>query len=683
MSLTVSLQTALASLQATQAALQVVSNNVANVNTEGYTRKTVGTQTQIVSGRASGVRLSEIERNVDNNLLRQLRDQLSKTGHSDVVAAYFQRTQQLFGSPGSNSDISHLISRMATTVETLATSPEDVASRYDMISQAILLTGQFQSLTDEVQRMRADADQAIAEAVIAINTQLESIDDLNRQITRVAGQGLPTADLKDVRDTALAELSKLISVQSFERSDGQIVVLAPSGRPLIDNGYVALSHDAGAQFSPGVTYPAGIDAITYGPGGPDITTELTGGRIGGLIEMRDIELVNLQAEIDRLAESTAYALNAAHNGGTAYPPPSTLTSTRSVAGADTPFWSGTFRVTVVDSAGAAVENLDIDLGGITTVTQLATAINGMTNASASINASGKLVLSASGGNGIAVADVSSSIVNGSQTTGVAQFFGLNDLFTADAGFSDITSNRVASNTAALGVAGTLSVSSGGTTTAVAYVATDSLTDIATAINAAVGGQNIVATVVNDADGYRLAITDTDGDNVFLSDSGTLDSLLNLRNGTPGAAGITNVRSALRTNPNLLSSGLLSTAGTINVGDPVVNAGDGSAYAAIAAALNQSQTLTNAGGLPVTTARLAEYAGRIVANNSTLAAGAQTTGDINSSYSQALGTQIASISEVNIDEEMAQIIILQNAYQASARVTTTVSEMMDTLLSIGT
>jgi len=171
--------------------------------------------------------------------------------------------------------------------------------------------------------------------------------------------------------------------------------------------------------------------------------------------------------------------------------------------------------------------------------------------------------------------------------------------------------------------------------------------------------------------------------VLLSDSGALASTINLRNGGPGLSGITNLRAALQSDPSLLSSGQLSSAGTINAGDVVLSSGDSSALDAMAASFNQEVTLTAAGGLPTTTARLADYAGRIIARNATLSNNAAADLKISTNYALALETQSAALSEVNIDEEMAQIMILQNAYQAAARVTTTVTQMMDTLLSIGT
>ena len=101
----------------------------------------------------------------------------------------------------------------------------------------------------------------------------------------------------------------------------------------------------------------------------------------------DETLVDLQAEIDRLAEVSRDQLNALHNDGTAFPPPTSLTGARTVAATDRPAMSGSARFAVVDSTGVVVETLDIDLGALAppNIGQLVAQINAMTNASASIN----------------------------------------------------------------------------------------------------------------------------------------------------------------------------------------------------------------------------------------------------------------------------------------------------------
>lgn len=681
MSLTISLQSALASLQATQGAMQVVSNNVANATTEGFTKKTVSTQTQVVAGRASGVRLSDIERVVDQNLLRQIREQLAKVEDLSIRNEYYGRIQELFGSPGSNSDIGHLMTEFGVSIEALATTPENAPGKFDTAALAVQFTERLNALTSEIQEMRREADRDISDTVNLVNNKLTTINDLNNQISLAIGQQQSAADLADARDKILGELSELIEIETFDRSNGHVVVFTSSGRPLIDNNVVTLSHTGVAQFDASISYPGNISGVTYGAGAIDITTEIANGRLAGLIELRDNRLTELQEQYDQIAETTVRALNTAHNAGTSFPAPTSLTSSRSFAGTDAPAMSGTFRVAVLDSDGAVLETNDIALGGLADINALVTAIDGMTNATASINGQGKLVVSATGSGRIAVNEMTSSVTTANETSGLSQFLGLNDLLTLNADYTRYTSNHQTSATTAIGVTGTLTFTHPGGTTAVAYTAAESLTTIASNITTALAGQNVNATVLQENGRFRLSMNDTDGGNYFIADSSTLTSTLGIRAGQPGAASLMGVESTIAADPNLISTGQLSNSATLAVGDIAISAGDSAALQAMASVFSGDQTLAAAGALPISTMTLADYAASIVSLNSTQASDISAQFDVQSNYSAALVTRAANISQVNIDEEMSSLMILQNAYQASARVTQVVSEMMDTLIGI--
>lgn len=681
MSLTISLQSALASLNATQGAMQVVSNNVANATTEGFTKKTISTQTQIVAGRASGVRLSDIQRVVDQNLLRQIREQLAKVEDLSVRNDYYGRIQDLFGSPGSDSDIAHLLTEFGSSVESLATTPESAPGKYDAVAVAVQFTDRLNSLSAEIQEMRREVDRNISDTVSLVNTKLNTINDLNNQISLAFGQQQSAADLEDARDKVMAELSELIEIETFDRSNGHVVVFTSSGRPLIDNGVVSLSHTAVAQFDASISYPGNVSGIVYGAGSVDITNEIANGRLSGLIEMRDQRLVELQEEYDEITETMVNAVNAAHNAGSSFPAPVSLTSTRSLASGDNPGMSGTFRVSVLDTNGTVVETSDIALGGLADIGALVTAIDGMTNVTASLNTNGKLVVSATGGNRIAINEMTSAVTTGNETTGLAQFLGLNDLMTLDTDYTRYTSVHQASGTAAMGLTGTLTFSHPGGTTAVAYTATESLTTIAANISAALAAQNIDASVLQENGRFRLSMNDTDGGNFFVTDSSNFMSTVDLRAGQPGASSLVAVRSDIIADPNLISTGEISSSGTLAVGDVAISAGDSTALNALAGVFSADQTLSAAGALPVSTMSLADYAASIVSLNSTQASDVAAQFDVQDSYRAALTTKSANLSQVNIDEEMSSLMILQNAYQASARVTQTVSEMMDTLIGI--
>ena len=684
MSLVGSLRSAMSALQVTQAALRITSNNIANLNTAGYTRKTASPLTPVLDGEAAGVKLSEIQRTVDQHLLRQIRGHIATLAGQRAQNDFLARTQQLFGTPADDSSISHGITELGAALEAAALSPNSLPARGSVVDTARRLTDQLNAMTRDLQQMRAEANQEIGRSVERINTLLADIDSLNGQIVGAQTSGESAADLQDQRDLLIDRLAEEIDIQYFERGDGRVVIATTSGRTLLHGLPVPLSYTPAAQLSAGTTYLNGIGAIGYGAAGVDITQEIGSGRLAGLLDIRDRDLVDLQAEIDRLAEVLRDQINALHNDGTAVPPPGALTGSHSFAAGDAPAMAGTFRVAVVDSDGLVVESLDIDLSTLAPpdLGTLVAQIDAMSNASASFDAAGRVVITAAGGDGIAVNELDSAVTTGSTTMGLGHFLGLNDVLDSGTDYDAYLSDRVASDSAPLGFAGTLDFSVGGATTAVAYAAGDSLADIATAINGALGGANIAATVVREAGGYRLEIRDGDGDNLFVTDSGGLTAALNLRPGEAGTAGRIAVRDALLADPGRLALGELSDAAPLAAGDLGISAGDASIAQAMADAFTDGLSIAAAGRLPATTATLAGYATDILARNATAAEAMASDVATGESYYFALETQSAAISDVNLDEELANLVMLQNAYGASARLTTTITEMMDLLLEIG-
>ena len=682
MSLTSALQSTLSGLQVAQAQIQITSNNVANVNTEGYTRKLATPSTRAVNGEAAGVQLTEVTRNVSERLLRQLQDHIALLSGQKIQNDFLRGTQALFGSLGDNASLGHAVKELASGFEALGLTPTSLANKSATVEEGRALAAQLNSMSTELQRMRASADREIAAAVGTVNTLLSDIHKLNQQITSRVAANQTSPDLEDQRDQLLNKLAEQMDFQHFTRSTGEVVIMTGSGRTLLDSVPATLSHSAAAQLSASVTLGNGIAGIVLSSGSVDITSEITGGRIAGFIESRDKTLVNLQAEIDRLAEVLRDQVNKHHNNGTAFPPPQTLTSTRSFAGTDDPPMTGNFRVTVTDANGLAVETLDVNLAAQANIAAFVATVNGMTNASAAINADGTISFSASGTNGITVNELTGAVTTGGKATGMAQFLGLNDFFSGSPKYTDYVSDRFASNTAALGLSGTLSFNVAGTTTNVNYTTGNSLSDIASAISTAMGGSNIAATAVREGSGYRLQIADTDADNFFISDSGALSSTFNLRAGTAGTAESLAVRPALLQNPALVSHAESSDSATLAAGDLAVAAGDGSIARAIATAFTTATTFAAAGGIAQRTVTLESYAAEILSVNAGLAETMNGRVDSGESFRTTLSNQIAEISAVNLDEELANIIQLQNAYAASARLTSVIAEMLDTLIELG-
>ncbi|MFO0997575.1 MAG: flagellar hook-associated protein FlgK [Alphaproteobacteria bacterium] len=468
MSLSIALQNALSGLQVSKTALDVISSNVANVNTEGYTRKIANLQTAVVGGEGRGVQISSITRNVNDILVRNIRTEQSASGKADVENDFFARTQELFGTLGSNSSLGTTITNFSTALNAAAATPENMTLRTKAIDAAVALTRQLNDMSAKIQSLRSNADQEISNSLTTVNQQIATIADLNIQINRAATLHGPYGDLLDKRDQALNTIAKEMDVTSFERDAGSLVLMTGDGRVLADLSTKSLSHLPAAALDASVSYPASIDGIKLD--GADISASITSGRLAGLINMRDKDLPNLQTQLDSLATTLKTEINKLHNAGAGSPPAGTLTGTATVTGGGAAVFSGTgiARIAVVKSDGTfASAPFDLNLASVATVGGLVSAIN--TNlagyATASLNANNQLVITADNtGDGVAINENTSSVGG----IGLSSYFGLNDFFVGSSAVSLAGSIAVRSDIATspqLLSSGTLNNASAGGITA--------------------------------------------------------------------------------------------------------------------------------------------------------------------------------------------------------------------------
>jgi flagellar hook-associated protein 1 FlgK len=700
MSLTLAIRTALSGLTVSQTAVQVASDNIANATTEGFTRKSVDIESRRIITQGAGVQAGDISRDVDSFLIGQIRDQLGVVGEQTIRDGFLQNLQGLFGTPENNRSFSSLLTDLKNAFETAALTPETATGSIDVASISLQLGQIFNELSDAMQQLRLDADNQITQELDVVNRNLDAVASLNLQIARAINTQKPTATLEDERDKAIAAISEIMDIHVAKNSDGMVSVFSGGGRTLVNGGIAeTFSHTSAAQMNASVyyvkptdpAYPGAISGIFIGgtaTAADDTTTEFGSGRLKALIDLRDSELPNLQAEIDRLAQTVLEQVNAAHNAGTAYPPPSTLTGSQSFAGGDVFSAAGTVRIAVINQAdGTVIENLDLALGGLATIGDVVTSIDGMANVSASLNAAGQLVVTTgAAGQGIAITDLSSAVTTvGATTRGFSHYLGLNDLFHAGVNGSDYTAfstGQLANSTAALGLTGTLSFDGNGFSTTVNYAAGDSLEAIAASINAngTLAGENITATVVDEGPGRRLIVRDGDKENFLMTDSGTLISGTGLAPDPTNLSTIIAVRAELLRDPALVARGTLSQAGVLAPGDIGITRGDGTNAAAIAAALESDVSFAATGSLAATTTSLSRYGATILAVQATLAARADDNLAFSGKFLETLEFRNAAISGVNIDEEMANLVILEQAYNASARVITVANEMLDELFA---
>jgi len=470
-SLDIARSIAFSGLWATQVQISVASANIANADTKGYTAKTANQASSITSGVGTGVTVTGITSTVDKLLLKSLIGANSDLGSAGTINSYLTELAQLYGSTASASSsttgtsLANKLAAFGSALTSLASTPGSASLQSNAISALNAVATQLRETSSSIQKLRANADQDISASVDDVNTDVQQIADLNAEIRQQAATGGSTADLEDQRNMALQDLSSKMNVSYYTASNGDLQVYTSSGQSLVDTVAHTLSYAPAANVTASTTYSSGsssgFSAITLN--GVDITSQITSGKIGALITLRDQTLPAAQSQLDQLAQQLVSSLNAVSNQGTAVPPPASLTGTATVSSSTALSATGTVRLAVSDKSGNLVSYQDLDLSSYATVGDLVSAINAISGLTASIDSSGHLKIASTGsGNGVAINEMTSSVGSGGE--GFSDYFGLNDLVTGTGASSfavrsDILTGSAALPTATLSSSATLTTGS--------------------------------------------------------------------------------------------------------------------------------------------------------------------------------------------------------------------------------
>ncbi len=457
-SLDIARSIAFSGLSATQVQISVASANISNADTKGYTEKTANQSSSVTAGVGTGVTITGISSSVDKLLMKSLVGADSDLGAADTNNSYLTQLEQLYGSAAGGStsttgtSLANTIAAFESALSSLASTPSSASLQANAVSALSAVTTQLQQTSSGIQKLRGNADQDIASSVTDINSDLQQISDLNKQIKQEAAAGQPTADLEDQRNSALQDLASQMNVSYFTTSSGDLQIYTGSGQALVDSTAHPLSYTATSNVTAATTYVAGspssgFSAITVN--GVDITSQITSGKVSALVALRDQTLPAAQAQLDELAQQFTASVNAVSNMGSSVPPPTSLTGTTTVSSTTPLSATGTVRIAVADQSGNLVSYKDLNLSSDTTVGALVSDINSnVPGVTASIDANGHLTISATGsGNGVAINEMTSSV--GSSGQGFSDYFGLNDLITGTNASNIAVRSDILSGTAAL------------------------------------------------------------------------------------------------------------------------------------------------------------------------------------------------------------------------------------------
>ncbi len=255
MSLSGTLNTSLAGLQVTQQALQIVGANVANAQTPGYVRKTIS-QTETAAGSSISVRMISINRELDNLIQTQLRQATSGGSYADKLSELYQQLQTIYGAPGSATGVDTLFNNFTTAMHSLAASPNSFAAQSTAVNSAQLLTRQLNAMSNGIQTMRGAAEQGIAADVQSANSALQQIATINGQVATSNAADPTAAALMDQRDKLIDQLSTLMDIHVVKGQFNQISVYTGSGTQLVADQAATLSFNAQGTLAPSALWNA-------------------------------------------------------------------------------------------------------------------------------------------------------------------------------------------------------------------------------------------------------------------------------------------------------------------------------------------------------------------------------------------------------------------------------------------
>ena len=297
-------------LMADQTALGVVSNNVANQNTPGYTRQVVDWQSQdtvTIGSSTIGEGVSVGAQGVsqrDRVLEQRVQQQTQVQAQSQALESALSQVQNVFGlsstsTSASSTALGSAMDSFASALSSLTTNPSDTTVRQTVLTAAKNLADAFNSTANQISQVSTDLDKQAAGTVSSINKLTSTIASLNRQISSTS----PNSDagvLEDQRQQAIAELSQYVGLNQITNESNGITLTT-------SNGAVLVSGDQAYAMS--TTQVAGVTHLLAGTSGQDVTANLTGGSLGGILAARDQQIPAFQSALDNLAYSLGTQVN--------------------------------------------------------------------------------------------------------------------------------------------------------------------------------------------------------------------------------------------------------------------------------------------------------------------------------------------------------------------------------------
>jgi flagellar hook-associated protein 1 len=441
------------SLYNSQLSLEIASHNVANANTEGYSKQSLKIEPNVPIRMGpgeigTGARAIEVLREHDDFISSQVNAKTSQYYYWKTQNDAMSEIDTIFNETGENG-LNEMMSAFWSAWGDISDNPDGTAERESILATSNNLIQALHNMDYDLRENQRNLDDNVRGAIDQVNTIISEIADLNNQISTVEISGSVNAnDLRDSRDGLINELSQYMDISYYEEeSSGQVMVYIMGGTPLVlgtSTYSISTERNATTGFS---------DMMWQDISGREvnITNELEGGKLAGWVDTRDTMYSTYLDELNTLTDEITWQVNSLHADGTGLEAVNSMTGTVSMQATDhlgSDFYfseryndEASFDIVVFDSSGSVANTYTIT-PATDTVQSLITSINAAPELTASLTADGYFNIAADAGHTFAV-----KAHDGEETSHALAIMGVNTFFS----WAEDTAHPVVDLTQTLGI----------------------------------------------------------------------------------------------------------------------------------------------------------------------------------------------------------------------------------------
>jgi len=305
MSLSGTLGNALSGLNAASRGAQVVSSNVANALTDGYGRRILETSSRNVGGAGAGVHVDGVRRDVNAVLISDRRLSQAESGQAEVRSDALSQLEAALGTADSADSISGRIAALESALVAAASRPDSDTRLADVRGAAEDVTARISTASDDIQKVRMEADRQIALDVETLNDTLARIAEINVDIRSQVTSGNDPNALMDQRQVLVDQIAEIVPLRQMQRDNGMIALYTETGAALVDGKASVFGFQPSPIIVPEMTVQSGaLSGLTLNGQPVSVSgryAQMAGGRLAALFEQRDTIAPAAQESLDALA----------------------------------------------------------------------------------------------------------------------------------------------------------------------------------------------------------------------------------------------------------------------------------------------------------------------------------------------------------------------------------------------